>query len=52
MPKLCDQVQLDVIRDACFLTLVVEYNGAPELCERITRAAVREGCLTPPADPE
>jgi len=51
MPKLCELVQLDVVRDACFLNQVVEYNATPDLCARITRAAVREGCLTPPADP-
>lgn len=48
-PQLCEQVQLDVIRDACFLTQVVEYNAAPALCEGITKAAVREICLKPPA---
>lgn len=52
MPQLCDQVQLDVIRDACFLTQVVEYSATPDLCERITRAAVREICSKPLADPK
>lgn len=49
-PQLCEQVQLDVVRDACFMTQVVEFNAAPELCERITKAAVKESCLAPPAD--
>ena len=50
IPDLCEQVQLDFVRDTCFMTQVVEYNAAPELCERITRADVRDICLTPPAD--
>ncbi len=50
-PRLCEQVQLDVVRDACFLIQVVELNAAPELCERITKTAVRESCLEPPAQP-
>ena len=49
-PQLCGQVQLAVVRDACFLTQVVEFNAAPEFCERITKAPVRESCLKPPAD--
>ena len=49
-PRLCEQVQLDVVRDACYLIQVVELNGAPELCERITKTAVKESCLEPPAD--
>jgi hypothetical protein len=52
MPQLCEQVQLDVVRDACFLTQVVEFNAAPDLCQRITKTAVREGCLAPPASPK
>lgn len=48
-PQLCEQVQLEVIRDACFLTQVVEYDGAPDLCRHITRSAVRELCSKPPA---
>ena len=50
MPKLCEQVQLDMVRDACFLTQVVELNATPELCEHITKTAVREICWKPPAD--
>lgn len=49
MPKLCAQVQLDVVRDACFLTQVVELDASPDLCRHITRAAVREICARPPA---
>jgi hypothetical protein len=50
MPELCGQVQLDVMRDACFLIQVVEHKAAPEYCDRITRSKVRESCLAPPAD--
>ena len=49
-PQLCEQVQIYVVRDACFMTQVVEFNAAPELCERITKAALKESCLAPPAD--
>ena len=48
-PQLCEQVQLNVVRDACFLIQVVEFDAAPELCERITKAAVRQSCLAPTA---
>lgn len=49
MPEICGQVQLDVMRDACFLIQVVEHKAAPDYCDRITRTAVREICLAPPA---
>lgn len=49
-PQLCEQVQLAVVRDACFMVQVVELDAAPELCEFISRAAVREICYAPPAD--
>ncbi len=49
-PELCGQVQLDFVRDGCFMTQVVEFNATPDLCERITRADVRDICLMPPAD--
>lgn len=51
-PLLCDQIQLDVVRDACFLIQVVEFDAAPELCERISKKAVRESCLEPLAQPQ
>lgn len=49
MPELCAQVQLDVMRDACFLIQVVEHSAASTYCDRITRTAVRKSCLQPPA---
>ena len=49
-PQLCGQVQLDFVRDGCFLTQVVEFDAAPDLCERITRSDVRDICLAPPAE--
>jgi hypothetical protein len=49
-PQLCEQVQLAVIRDACYITQVVELDAAAELCELISRPAVREICYAPPAD--
>ena len=52
MPKLCEQVQLDVVRDACFLTQVVDLGAAPDLCRHITRSAIREICAQPPAQPQ
>ena len=51
-PQLCEQAQLAVVRDACFLTQVVEFDAAPELCEKISKAAVKEICFAPPADPK
>ncbi len=51
-PLLCDQIQLDVVRDACFLIQVVELDAAPELCERISKTAVRKICLEPAAEPK
>lgn len=48
-PQLCEQVQLAVMRDACFLIQVVELDAALDYCERITKAAVRESCFAPPA---
>ncbi len=51
-PQLCEQVQLAVVRDGCFLTQVVEFDGAAELCARITKTAVKELCFAPPADPK
>ncbi len=51
-PQLCEQVQLVVVRDGCFLTQVVEFDGATELCARITKTAVKELCFAPPADPK
>jgi hypothetical protein len=50
LPELCEQVQLDFVRDACFMTQVVEFNATPDLCERITRRDLRDICLTPPAN--
>jgi hypothetical protein len=49
-PQLCEQVQLAVVRDACFLIQVVELDAAAELCEFISRPAVRDICYAPPAD--
>jgi hypothetical protein len=49
-PQLCEQVQLAVVRDACYLTQVLEFDAAPELCEFISRATVKEICYAPPAD--
>ena len=46
-PQWCEQVQLNVVRDGCYLIQVVDLDAAPELCERITKAAVREICLAP-----
>ena len=51
-PQLCEQVQLAVVRDGCFLTQVVEFDGAAELCARITKTVVKELCFAPPADPK
>ena len=51
-PQLCEQVQLAVVRDGCILTQVVEFDGAAELCARITKTAVKELCFAPPADPK
>ncbi len=45
--QLCGDVQLDVVRDACFFTQVVELNASPELCERITKTALKASCLEP-----
>jgi hypothetical protein len=44
-PELCEQVQLAVVRDACFLTQVVEFDAASEFCNRITKSPIREICL-------
>ncbi|NNE83092.1 MAG: hypothetical protein HKN28_03890, partial [Alphaproteobacteria bacterium] len=49
-PQLCEQVQLAVVRDACYLIQVVELDAAAELCEFISRPAVRDICYAPPAD--
>ncbi|NKB50435.1 MAG: hypothetical protein GKS02_13840 [Alphaproteobacteria bacterium] len=43
-PQLCEQVQLDVVRDSCFLIQVLDLEANPQLCENITKAAVREIC--------
>ena len=47
-PQLCGQVQLAVVRDACFLTQVVEFNAPREFCDRISKSPIRESCLEPP----
>lgn len=52
MPEMCEQVQLDAVRDVCFLTHVVELNATPDLCRHITRSAMREICSRPPAKPQ
>lgn len=49
--QLCEGIQLGVVRDACFLTQVVEHNGAPELCDRISKAVARRSCLDPSTSP-
>lgn len=49
-PRLCDAIQLDFVRNTCFMTQVVQFNASPDLCMRITQSDVRELCLTPPAD--
>lgn len=49
-PQLCEQVQLAVVRDACFLIQVVEFDAAPEYCARITKTPVRESCFAPPLE--
>ncbi len=51
-PKLCEQVQLEMVRNACFLTQVVDLGAAPDLCRHITKSAVRELCSQPQAKPQ
>jgi hypothetical protein len=44
-PELCEQVQLAVVRDTCFLIQVVEFDAASEFCDLITKTPIRESCL-------
>lgn len=43
-PKLCAEAELPALRDACYLTLVLDHGGDPELCAKISLPALQTAC--------
>lgn len=43
-PELCAAAELPALRDACYLTLVLDHGGDPALCAEISLPALQEAC--------
>lgn len=51
-PALCEEARLPVVRDACYMNLVVQFAADPALCGRIANKSLHDACTGDPVSAE
>jgi hypothetical protein len=51
-PDLCEEARLPVMRDACYMNLVVQFAADPTLCGRIANKTLHDACTADPVSAE